>query len=58
MPLKKMGSTTLKDVRALEQKYNLKLLQDYINFLLACNGGAVDPEEDADYVIFVKKLKH
>ena len=46
MSIKKYPSITVADIRKIEQKYDLRLPQDYIDHLLKYNGGHVDSEDD------------
>ena len=55
MAIKKFGITTINDIRLLEQRYNVILPNDYIEFLLHCNGGDVEFEDK--FGVYVKYLK-
>jgi hypothetical protein len=55
MVIKKFQDTTPKAILLLEQKYNIKLPQDYIEFLLKYNGGDVTLDDESG--IYVKDLQ-
>ena len=44
MKIQSFGGTTEERIRKLEQKYALELPAAYKEFLLACNGGVIEPD--------------
>lgn len=55
MKIKSFGIAKMEDIRILEKKYNVKLPDDYIKFLLNFNGG--DIELDDNNKVYVGYLK-
>ena len=55
MSIKRFKETSINNIRLLEQRYNLKLPQDYLEFLLKYNGG--DVKLDNDCGVYVRYLK-
>jgi hypothetical protein len=55
MAIEKLGAAKMENVRAFEKKHDLRLPNDYINFLLKYNGGIV--EKDQNCQVLVKSLK-
>ena len=51
MAIKKFGQTSIENIRLLEKKYNVKLPNDYIEFLLRYNGGDVVLDDDNDVYV-------
>lgn len=59
MAIKKFREASINDIRLLEQKSNVKLPQDYIEFLLQYNGGDVELDDDCEvYVRYLKENIH
>ena len=51
MAIKGFGKADIKDIREFEIKYNMKLPEDYIDFLLRFNGGSVElTDENSVYI--------
>lgn len=56
MSIKKFGNADKNNILLFEQKYNLKLPNDYINFLFNFNGGDVNPDKNSEvYVRFLRQ---
>jgi hypothetical protein len=54
MAINRFGSANPEDIKKFEQKYNVNLPQDYIDFLYNYNGGII--EKDDENQVFVKDL--
>lgn len=55
MSIKKFGNANESNILAFEHKYNLKLPEDYIQFLLRFNGGVADPDDNEVFVRYLKE---
>ena len=59
MAIKKFRETSINDIVSLEQRFNVILPQDYIDFLLQYNGGNVGIDDDCGiYVRYLKEYIH
>jgi hypothetical protein len=59
MAIKKFRETSINDIISLEQRFNVILPQDYIDFLLQYNGGNVEIDDDCGiYVRYLKEYIH
>ncbi|OJU08952.1 MAG: hypothetical protein BGN88_07690 [Clostridiales bacterium 43-6] len=59
MAIKSFGQAKMEDIRLIEKKYDVKLPDDYINFLLDYNGGDVELDDDNNvYVRYLKNYIH
>ena len=59
MAIKKFRETSTNDIVSLEQRFNVILPQDYIDFLLQYNGGNVEIDDDCGiYVRYLKEYIH